>query len=154
MLFKSGMHGLNEEFGRHRGWEGRKECMLCRDECESVSHVLWECPAYSSISANFVMQLQAGLGGSYSHFEARSSFEKASFTFILGNELWEEYLEFLLYLVKEYVVDVWEKRKSRFYGKNAFAQQPSLQSPTRVVGDIAGVKVRDFAREVSLAQVS
>ena len=21
--------------------------MLCDDECESVSHVLWECPAYS-----------------------------------------------------------------------------------------------------------
>ena len=25
-----------------------KECLLCDDECESVSHVLWECPAYSS----------------------------------------------------------------------------------------------------------
>ena len=42
--FWSGTHGLNEELVRHRGREG-KECLLCGDECESVSHVLWECPA-------------------------------------------------------------------------------------------------------------
>ena len=53
-----------------------KECMLCGDECESV---LWECPAYGSVRADFVLQLLASLGGSYSRFEARSSFEKASF---------------------------------------------------------------------------
>ena len=38
--FRSGTHGLNEELGRHRGREGRKECLLCDAECESVSHVL------------------------------------------------------------------------------------------------------------------
>ena len=38
------MHGLDEELGRHRGREGRKECLLCDAECESVSHVLWDCP--------------------------------------------------------------------------------------------------------------
>ena len=27
--FRSGTHGLNEELGRHRGREGRKECLLC-----------------------------------------------------------------------------------------------------------------------------
>ena len=43
--FRSGTHGLNQELGRHRGREGVKECLLCDDECESVSHVLWECPA-------------------------------------------------------------------------------------------------------------
>ena len=36
--FRSGIHGLNEELGRQ---EGRKECLLCGDECQSVSHVLW-----------------------------------------------------------------------------------------------------------------
>ena len=41
----SGTHGLNEELGRHRGREGIKECLLCDNECESVSHVPWECPA-------------------------------------------------------------------------------------------------------------
>ena len=44
--FRSGTHGLNEELGRHRGREGRKECLLCDAECESVSHVLWDCAAY------------------------------------------------------------------------------------------------------------
>ena len=26
-----------------------KECKLCGDECESVVHVLWECPVYDTI---------------------------------------------------------------------------------------------------------
>ena len=42
--FRSGTHGLNEELGGHRGREGRKECLLCDAECESDSHVLWDCP--------------------------------------------------------------------------------------------------------------
>ena len=46
-LFRSGTHKLNEELGRHRGREGRKECLLCDAECESVSHVLWDCPEYA-----------------------------------------------------------------------------------------------------------
>ena len=39
----------------------------------SVGHVLLECPAYGSIRANFVLQLQASSDGS--GFEARSCFE-------------------------------------------------------------------------------
>ena len=38
--FRWGTHGLNEELGRHRGREGRKECLYiieCDDECESVN---------------------------------------------------------------------------------------------------------------------
>ena len=34
--FRSGTHGLNEELGRHRGREGKSECVLCGAECESV----------------------------------------------------------------------------------------------------------------------
>ena len=45
--FRSGMHGLNEELGRHRGGEGKPECTLCGAECQSVVHVLWECTAYT-----------------------------------------------------------------------------------------------------------
>ena len=30
---------------RHRGREGKVECPLCGAECESVIHVLWECPS-------------------------------------------------------------------------------------------------------------
>ena len=56
--FRSGTHGLNEELGRHRGREGRKECLLCDAECESVSHVLWDCPAYVSIRSAFMLELR------------------------------------------------------------------------------------------------
>ena len=44
--FRSGTHGLNEELGRQCNRDGRKECDLCGGECQSVSHVLWECPVY------------------------------------------------------------------------------------------------------------
>ena len=60
--FRSGTHGLNEELGRHRGREGRKECLLCDADCESVSHVLWDCPAYASIRSAFIEgSLEIGL---------------------------------------------------------------------------------------------
>ena len=41
--FRSGTHGLNEELGRL----GREGCLLC--DGESVSQVLWEYPANSSL---------------------------------------------------------------------------------------------------------
>ena len=49
--FRSGTHGLNEELGRR---EGMKECLLCDDECESVSHVLW------SVQHNYSSQGKLG----------------------------------------------------------------------------------------------
>ena len=60
--------------------------MLCGDECESVSHTLWDCSAYTSIRAQFLLKLKASLGGSYARFEAMSSLDKSSF--VLGNELY------------------------------------------------------------------
>ena len=33
------MHGINEEFGRHKGRESKMECSSYGDECENVSHV-------------------------------------------------------------------------------------------------------------------
>ena len=51
--FRSGMHGLNEELGRHRGREGKVECSICGAECEGMIYVLWECPAYSSCKEAF-----------------------------------------------------------------------------------------------------
>ena len=54
--FRSETHGLNEAPGR----EGRKECLLCGDECESVSHVLWECPAYNICRSDFTVKLYTG----------------------------------------------------------------------------------------------
>ena len=31
---------------------------LCGDECENVSHVLWECSGYCSTRASFMKKLQ------------------------------------------------------------------------------------------------
>ena len=38
----------------HRGRERRKECLLCDNECESISHVLWDCPVYSTLRNDFM----------------------------------------------------------------------------------------------------
>ena len=75
--FRSGTHGLNEELGRHRGRECRKECLLYDAECESVSHVLWDCPAYVSIRSAFMLELRRELGDRFEHFQSLDSFEKS-----------------------------------------------------------------------------
>ena len=107
--FRSGTHGLNEELGRHRGREGKTECSLCGNECENVSHVLWECSAYSSTRASFMKKLQELLEDDYEDFESLENVAKSSY--VLGSELWESKFDGLLALVKEYIVDVWEIRK-------------------------------------------
>ena len=68
--FRSGTHGLNEELDRHRGREGKTECSLCGNECENVSHVLWECSAYSVTRASFMTNLQELLEDDYEDFES------------------------------------------------------------------------------------
>ena len=85
--FRSGTHGLNEELGRHRGREGKLECALCGAECESVVHVLWECSAYSSSRASFLLKLEELLGDRYADFEALNSVLRM---------LWEQNLKSLL----------------------------------------------------------
>ena len=107
--FRSGTHGLNEELGRHRGRNGRTECVLCGDERENVVHVLWECPAYKDSREEFLAKLRATLGEAFKDFEALDNIERASFT--LGCELWMENFDSILALVKEYITDVWEVRK-------------------------------------------
>ena len=138
--FRSGTNGLNEELGRHRGREGKKECMLCGAECESVSHVLWDCPAYSRSRTAFLQKLQMEMGDSYESFDVLDSLGKASF--ILGNELWEENFASRLSLVKEFIVDIWEERKSKLYGDSQCTQQPSPHSPAGDLGDVARVQGR------------
>ena len=55
----------NNYYYRHRGREGKTECSLCGNECENVSHVLWECSAYSSTRASFMKKLQRLLEDDY-----------------------------------------------------------------------------------------
>ena len=86
LSFKSGTHGLNEELGRNRGREGKLECTLCAAECESIVHVLWECSAYSSSRASFLLKLEELLGDRCADFEALNSVEKTPY--VLGSE-WE-----------------------------------------------------------------
>ena len=92
--FRSGTHGLYEELGRHRGREGKTECSLCGDECENVSHVLWECSAYSSTRACFIKKLQELLEDEYEDFESLDKVKKLSY--VLGSELWESKFDGLL----------------------------------------------------------
>ena len=132
--FRSGTHGLNEELGRHRGREGRKECLLCDAECESVSHVLWDCPGYVSIRSAFMLELRRELGGRFEHFQSLDSFEKSSY--VLGSEAWEEYSSGLLGLIKDFVLSVWEERKVRLYGEHANVHQSHSQNDS---GDLRGV---------------
>ena len=133
-LLRSGTHGLNDELGRHRGQEGRKECLLCDAECESVSHVLWDCPAYVSIRSAFMLELRRELGDRFEHFQSLDSFEKSSY--VLGSEAWEEYSSGLLGLIKDFVLSVWEERKVRLYGEHANVHQSHSQNDS---GDLRGV---------------
>ena len=59
---------------------------MCDAECESVSHALWDCPAYARIRSAFVLELREG---SLEHFQSLDRFEKSSY--VLGSEAWEEH---------------------------------------------------------------
>ena len=124
----SGTHGLNEELGGHRGREGRKEYLLCDAECESVSHVLWDCPAYTSIRNAFMLELRRELGDRFEHFQSLDSFEKSSYVVRHGSGL--------LSLIKDFVLSVWEERKVRLYGEHANVHQSHSQNNS---GDLRGV---------------
>ena len=117
----------NEELGRHRGREGRKECLLCDAECESVSHVLWDCPAYVSIRSAFTLELRRELGDRFEHFQSLDSFEKSS-SYVLGSEAWDSGL------LKDFVLSVWEERKVRLYGEHIHQSHSQNDS-----GDLRGV---------------
>ena len=71
--FRSGTHGLNEELGRHITRNISKACVFCNHDCESVEHVLWECPAYSNNRSVFINSLSKIL---CSDFHLMSAFEK------------------------------------------------------------------------------
>ena len=90
-----------DSMGRHRRREGRKECLLCDAECESVSHVLWDCPAYASIRSAFMLELRRELGDRFEHFQSLDSFAKSSY--VLGSE---EYSSGLLNLMYPLMPDI------------------------------------------------
>ena len=73
-LFKfwSETHELNEELGRHRGRNGKTGCTLCDAECESVVHVLWECPVYKGSRDTLMAKLKNLLGKTLKGFDSLS----------------------------------------------------------------------------------
>ena len=149
--FRSGTHGLNEQLGRHRGREGNKECELCGNECESVSHALWECSAYSSSRADFLLKLQEKLGNGFKRFDALDSVGKLSF--ILGSELLEENFDSLLHLVKDHVVNIWKRGILNYM----VMTHPSLSPHPGIWEILLGLRdrvVRICVRGVSLTLLS
>ena len=115
LLFRSSTNGLNEELGRHWGKNDDRQCKLCGDECESVVHVLWECPAYDTFRSTFMEDLDNLLGGSFEEFSALNNFERTGF--VLGCENWERYdFKALLRLVKSFILLIWDTRKNKLYG--------------------------------------
>ena len=144
--FRSGTHGLNEELGRHMGREG-KTCSLCGDECENVSHVLWECSAYSSSRACFIKKLQELLEDEYEDFQSLDKVEKSSY--VLGSELWESKFDGLLSLVKEYIIDVWEIRKHKLYDSDSGPGHNSILGLHLGRGMVSSVRMVSLFRMVS-----
>ena len=70
--------------------------------------MLWECLAYTSCREGYRAKFKELIGDSY---EQLNDIDKTAY--VLGSELWEENFEDMLRLVKEFITDVWEVRRSR-----------------------------------------
>ena len=80
-------------------------------ECESVVHVLWECPAHSNCRLMFFGEASGAIRSMYIDFDWLNYLEKTSY--VLGSELWEDDFSSLLSIVM-----VWESRKLKIiWGK-------------------------------------
>ena len=58
---------------------------------------------------------------------------------MLGSEHWEKNFKSLLFLVKEYIVDVWEVRKQILYADHACPSHLQSQSSVGYLGGVTGV---------------
>ena len=83
-----------------------------------MGHFLWNCPVYSERRALFLEHLKNNLGNEFEHLKDCDIAGKSYF--ILGTELWGSRYEELLCLVKSYIIDIWELRKSKLYGRSVF----------------------------------
>ena len=69
-------------------------------------------------------------------FEQLSDIDKTAY--VLGSELWEENFNGTLRLVKEFIVDVWEVRKQKLYGKEACPSHHQCQTLAGDAGPVTG----------------
>ena len=70
--------------GIEEGKAGRSVC--CVMQSVSVSHVMWDCPAY--IRSAFMWELRRELGDRFKYFQSLDSFAKLFYVF--GSRAWEE----------------------------------------------------------------
>ena len=101
-------------------------CNLCGEDCESVDHFLWNCPAYSDRHALFLDHLKNTLGKEFEHFKSCDTAGKSCF--ILGTELWGNHYEELLRIVKSYIIDIWEVCKSKLYDSGIGLLRGSIEA--------------------------
>ena len=99
------------------GGKVRRNVLCVGMSVRIVSHVSWECSAYSSTRACFIKKLQELLEDEYEDFESLDKVEKSPY--VLGSELWESKFDELLSLVKEYIIHVWEIRKHKLYDSDS-----------------------------------
>ena len=67
------------------------------------------------------------------------SFEKA--LLLLDSELWEDDLSSMLYLVKDYIVYIWELRRASLYDKNLSVPLSQYQNSSRERGMLGMVMI-------------
>ena len=84
-------------------------CNLCGEDCESVDHFLRNCPAYLEHHAMF-RAFKKTLGKEFERFKSCDTVGK--YCFILGTEIWGSFYKELLCIVKAYIIDIWEMRKT------------------------------------------
>ena len=102
--------------------------------CESVVHVLWECPAYSSCREDFRAKFKELISDSFEQLS--DIIDKTAY--VLGSELWEENFEDTLRLVKEFIVDVLEVRKQKLYGEDTCPSHHQCQTLAGDAGPVTG----------------
>ena len=106
------------------------------------SHFLWNCPVYSERRALFLEHLKNNLGNEFEHLKNCDIAGKSHF--ILGTELWGSRYEELLRLVKSYIIDVWELRKSKLYGSGTgplqYRSRPGRDTTCQGKGKLGGEK--------------
>ena len=72
-----------------------------------MGHFLWNCPVYSERRALFLDHLKNNLGNEFEHLKKLRYSREIEFH--SGDRA-------LLRLVKSYIIDIWELRKSKLYG--------------------------------------
>ena len=84
--------------------------------------------------------LKNNLGNEFEHFKNCDIAGKSHF--ILGTELWGSCYEELLRLVKSYIIDIWELRKSKLYGSGTvqYRSRPGRDTTCQGKGKLGGEK--------------